>query len=88
MSKKGPWPLVEANRIISIMKKDENDPFILETGFGASGLPHIGTFGEIARTNFVKMALNHLGKKSKILSFTDDLDGLRKVPRKGLLLAW
>jgi lysyl-tRNA synthetase, class I len=78
MSEKGSWPLVEANKIISAKRKE--GPFVLETGFGASGLPHIGTFGEIAKTNFVKMALEEIGHKGGILSFIDDLDGLRKVP--------
>ncbi|MBU1626711.1 lysine--tRNA ligase, partial [bacterium] len=78
MSEKGSWPLIEAQRIISARRKEGS--FILETGFGTSGLPHIGTFGEIAKTNFVKIALDALGHTSEILSFIDDLDGLRKVP--------
>ena len=81
MSNKGPWPSLEAKKIISTRKQIEpGSPFILETGFGTSGLPHIGTFGEIAKTNFVKIALNDLGHQARIISFIDDLDGLRKVP--------
>ena len=54
---------------------------ILQTGYGPSGLPHIGTFGEVARTSMVVNALNHITNLPKeIITFSDDMDGLRKVP--------
>jgi lysyl-tRNA synthetase class 1 len=58
-------------------------PVLLETGYGASGLPHIGTFGEVARTTMVRTAFRALtddAMPSKLISFSDDMDGLRKVP--------
>lgn len=72
------WPYREARRIIGSL--DDRKDVILETGFGPSGLPHIGTYGEIVRTEFVALALRDLGYKPHIISFLDDLDGLRKVP--------
>ncbi len=72
------WPFREARRIIGSLG-DRRD-VILETGFGPSGLPHIGTYGEIVRTEFVALALRDLGYRPRIISFLDDLDGLRKVP--------
>ncbi|MBT7944353.1 MAG: lysine--tRNA ligase, partial [Alphaproteobacteria bacterium] len=54
---------------------------LFETGYGPSGLPHIGTFGEVARTSMVRHAFSHLSDvPSKLISFSDDMDGLRKVP--------
>ena len=53
----------------------------MQTGYGPSGLPHIGTFGEVARTSMVVNALNHLTDLPKeIITFSDDMDGLRKIP--------
>ena len=53
----------------------------LQTGYGPSGLPHIGTFGEVARTSMIVNALNQLTDIPKeIITFSDDMDGLRKVP--------
>ena len=53
----------------------------MQTGYGPSGLPHIGTFGEVARTTMVANALNQLTDLPKeIITFSDDLDGLRKIP--------
>lgn len=72
------WPCREAKRIIGSLGDRKN--VVLETGFGASGLPHIGTYGEIVRTEFVALALKDFGCKPHIVSFLDDLDGLRKVP--------
>ncbi|MDG1152769.1 MAG: lysine--tRNA ligase, partial [Hyphomicrobiales bacterium] len=67
-----------------ILKRFEknNKDVVFETGYGPSGLPHIGTFGEVARTSMVRFALNTLDPtiKSKIICFSDDMDGLRKVP--------
>ena len=55
---------------------------IFETGYGPSGLPHIGTFNEVLRTTFVRQAYEELtgGAPTRLIAFSDDLDGLRKVP--------
>ena len=54
---------------------------LFETGYGPSGLPHIGTFGEVARTTWIRRAYERLtGRKARLLAFSDDMDGLRKVP--------
>ena len=77
------WPFVEAKRIIeSLFKNNTKNPsVVLQTGYGPSGLPHIGTFGEVVRTSMVKNALDNLiDCESKIITFSDDMDGLRKVP--------
>ncbi|MDI2090030.1 lysine--tRNA ligase [Commensalibacter oyaizuii] len=79
------WPFEEAVKLVEHLKsKKENTddkPALLETGYGPSGLPHIGTFGEVARTSWVCQAYQALtGKSAKILAFSDDMDGLRKVP--------
>ncbi len=58
-------------------------PVVLETGYGASGLPHIGTFNEVARTTMVRNAFRALTEDAiptRLISFSDDMDGLRKVP--------
>ncbi|MDP1630636.1 MAG: lysine--tRNA ligase [Caulobacter sp.] len=58
-------------------------PVVLETGYGPSGLPHMGTFGEVARTTMVRMAFRALvddAIPTRLISFSDDMDGLRKVP--------
>jgi len=76
------WPFKEAQRILKAAGKG-NPPelAIFQTGFGPSGLPHIGTFAEVARTTWVRHAYERLtGGKSKLIAFSDDLDGLRKVP--------
>ena len=78
MSRERPWPEIEAERIAASV--GEKSEVVLQTGFGPSGPPHIGTYGEIIRTAFVKLALSDLGFQSRIISFLDDLDGLRKVP--------
>ena len=60
---------------------DQKGKIILQTGYGPSGLPHIGTFGEVARTSMIVNALNYLTDTPKeIITFSDDMDGLRKVP--------
>jgi len=78
------WPFVEANRILKkIQNKTPKKGYVLfETGYGPSGLPHIGTFGEVARTNFVMNAFKKLAPEIpvKLLCISDDIDGLRKVP--------
>lgn len=78
------WPFEEALKLAEHVKnkKDKSGkPVLLETGYGPSGLPHIGTFGEVARTSWVRQAYQALtGQKACILAFSDDMDGLRKVP--------
>jgi len=77
------WPFEEAKKIIKRLEKSPKDEVIFQTGYGPSGLPHIGTFGEVARTSMVRTAFRLLtGDKipSKIICFSDDMDGFRKVP--------
>ena len=81
------WPFVEAKRIINLygglhnFKLPNNKEIIFETGYGPSGLPHIGTFGEVVRTTMVKNAFEKItNHNSKIITFSDDMDGLRKIP--------
>lgn len=73
------WPYREAKKLIERFKGQTY--FVLETGFGPSGRPHIGTLGEVIRTHFVALALRELGYKAELITFADDLDGLRKVPQ-------
>ena len=83
IEKTNSWPFVEAKKIIRDRKKsiDKKGKIILQTGYGPSGLPHIGTFGEVARTSMIVNALNHLTDIPKeIITFSDDMDGLRKIP--------
>ena len=71
------WPFIEAKKILKERKKDiENKgKIVLQTGYGPSGLPHIGTFGEVARTSMVVNALNQLTDVPKeIITFSDDMD--------------
>ena len=77
------WPFIEAQRIIDRLHRIGTNSVTAETGYGPSGLPHIGTFGEVARTSFVLQALATLepGIDSRIIAFSDDMDGLREVPR-------
>ncbi|MBS0241945.1 MAG: lysine--tRNA ligase [Proteobacteria bacterium] len=80
------WPFEEARRLIERldkMKGGKTKTVIFETGYGPSGLPHIGTFGEVARTSMVRHAFEVLteGKrKTRLICFSDDMDGFRKVP--------
>jgi lysyl-tRNA synthetase class 1 len=81
------WPFEEARKIVARLKRqpksDPNAEVIFETGYGPSGLPHIGTFGEVARTTMVRHAFRVLTDdriKTRLLAFSDDMDGLRKVP--------
>ena len=79
----GAWPFEEARKIVARLKKKPKDEVIFETGYGPSGLPHIGTFGEVARTTMVRHAFRVLTEdkiKTRLLAFSDDMDGLRKVP--------
>jgi lysyl-tRNA synthetase class 1 len=77
------WPFEEARKLLKRLEKaDPAREVIFETGYGPSGLPHIGTFGEVARTSMVRHALEALkpGVKTRLVCFSDDMDGLRKVP--------
>lgn len=75
------WPFREAERIAERLKQKGKSEALFETGYGPSGLPHIGTFGEVARTSWVRKAFTDLtGLPSRLLAFSDDMDGLRKVP--------
>jgi lysyl-tRNA synthetase class 1 len=77
------WPFEEARKIVARLKTAPKDEVIFETGYGPSGLPHIGTFGEVARTTMVRHAFRVLTDdtvKTRLIAFSDDMDGLRKVP--------
>src|SRR6202451_316059 len=77
------WPFEEARKIVARLKKKPKDEAIFETGYGPSGLPHLGTFGEVARTSMVRHAFRVLtgdSIKTKLIAFSDDMDGVRKVP--------
>jgi len=75
------WPFEEAERVAKRLAASGRTHALFETGYGPSGLPHIGTFGEVARTSWVRHAFTELtGLPSKLLAFSDDMDGLRKVP--------
>ena len=78
------WPFEEARKIVKRCEKSGYPETVLfETGYGPSGLPHIGTFGEVARTSMVRHAFRVLTRdtvRTGILCFSDDMDGFRKVP--------
>src|SRR5215471_7754967 len=77
------WPFEEARKIVARLKERPKDEVIFATGYGPSGLPHIGTFGEVARTTMVRHAFRTLTEdkvRTRLLAFSDDMDGLRKVP--------
>ena len=79
------WPFAEARelakRLDKMAEKDPERPILFETGYGPSGLPHIGTFAEVVRTSMVRAAFEMLtGRKTRLICFSDDMDGLRKVP--------
>src|SRR6201997_5230582 len=77
------WPFEEARKIVARLKTHPKDEIIFETGYGPSGLPHIGTFGEVARTTMVRHAFRVLTDDkvaTRLIAFSDDMDGLRKVP--------
>ena len=79
----GAWPFEQAKAIVARLKKKPKDEVLFETGYGPSGLPHIGTFGEVARTTMVRHAFRVLTEdkvKTRLIAFSDDMDGLRKVP--------
>jgi lysyl-tRNA synthetase class 1 len=75
------WPFREAERVAARLRRTGKTSALFETGYGPSGLPHIGTFGEVARTTWVRNAFTALtGLPSRLLAFSDDMDALRKVP--------
>ena len=83
LEKTSAWPFVEAKKLLRERKSiiEKKGKITLQTGYGPSGLPHIGTFGEVARTSMLVNALKHLTDfPTEIITFSDDLDGLRKVP--------
>ncbi len=83
LDKTSAWPFVEAKKMIRERKSfiEKKGKITLQTGYGPSGLPHIGTFGEVARTSMMVNALKQLTNlPTEIITFSDDMDGLRKVP--------
>ncbi|WP_405051825.1 lysine--tRNA ligase [Sphingomonas sp.] len=78
------WPYEEARKLLKRWPegKPGGEPIVFETGYGPSGLPHIGTFNEVLRTTFVRHAYAELsgGAPTRLIAFSDDMDGLRKVP--------
>jgi lysyl-tRNA synthetase class 1 len=78
------WPFEEARKLVERLEKEGSATrtVLFETGYGPSGLPHIGTFGEVARTTMVRRAFEQMmpGVPTRLLCFSDDMDGLRKVP--------
>ncbi|MBL8905577.1 MAG: lysine--tRNA ligase [Rhizobiales bacterium] len=77
------WPFEEARKLLDRIKRKKSAPreILFETGYGPSGLPHIGTFGEVARTTMVRHAFETMSDvPTRLLCFSDDMDGLRKVP--------
>ncbi len=83
------WPFQEAQKLLRRYpdgKRPDGGPVLFETGYGPSGLPHIGTFQEVLRTTFVRRAFEAMigarpeDGKTRLIAFSDDMDGLRKVP--------
>ena len=77
------WPFEEARKLIARLERMPKSEVVFETGYGPSGLPHIGTFGEVARTTMVRHAFRVLtgdSVKTRLIAFSDDMDGLRKTP--------
>ena len=88
------WPFEEARKLVKRFPQGKDGaPVLFETGYGPSGLPHIGTFQEVLRTTLVRRAYEVLtgGAPTRLVAFSDDMDGLRKVPdnvpNQGLLTA-
>ena len=77
------WPFEEARKLVKRLEKSGKGEALFETGYGPSGLPHIGTFGEVARTTMVRTAFRLLTRDqipTRLLCFSDDMDGMRKIP--------
>ena len=76
------WPFVEAKKLNKRLNEKNKKQCIFQTGYGPSGLPHIGTFGEVLRTSMVIKAFQEISDiPTKLFVFSDDMDGLRKVPQ-------
>ena len=77
------WPFVEARKLVKERQKiyEQKGKITLQTGYGPSGLPHIGTFAEVARTAMMVNAIKQIiDIPTEIIAFSDDMDGLRKIP--------
>ncbi|SFJ37886.1 lysine--tRNA ligase [Jannaschia pohangensis] len=75
------WPFEEARKLLKRVEGQSKDHVLFETGYGPSGLPHIGTFGEVARTTMIRRAFEVISDiPTRLICFSDDLDGMRKVP--------
>ena len=80
------WPFEEARKVVARVERRRAagrpvKEVLFETGYGPSGLPHIGTFGEVARTSWVRQAFETMSDvPTRLVAFSDDMDGLRKVP--------
>src|ERR1700744_6275633 len=80
------WPFEEARKLLARVESRQKagqpaQGVLFETGYGPSGLPHIGTFGEVARTSWVRKAFETLSDiPTHLIASSDDMDGLRKVP--------
>ena len=76
------WPYEEARKLLKRWPDGKDGPMVFETGYGPSGLPHIGTFTEVLRTTMVRRAYEELtgSAPTRLIAFSDDMDGLRKVP--------
>ena len=79
------WPFEEARKLVKRYPdgKPGGAPVLFETGYGPSGLPHFGTFNEVLRTTMVRHAYEALsgGASTRLVAFSDDMDGMRKIPR-------
>jgi lysyl-tRNA synthetase class 1 len=78
------WPYEEARKLLKRWPdgKPDGEAMLFETGYGPSGLPHIGTFNEVLRTTFVRRAYEELtgGAQSRLIAFSDDMDGCARCP--------
>src|ERR1700689_363071 len=77
------WPFEEARKLVARIERTGQREAIFETGYGPSGLPHIGTFNEVARTTMVRNAFRALTEDAiptRLISFSDDMDALRRTP--------
>ena len=81
-SKYKSWPFNEARKAVKRLERSKNkEKIIFQTGYGPSGLPHIGTFGEVLRSNMVRFCFEQMTSlPTKLIAFSDDMDGFRKVP--------
>ncbi len=77
------WPFEEARKVVARLERrgDSVKEALFETGYGPSGLPHIGTFGEVARTTWVRRAFELMsGARTRLISFSDDMTGCARFP--------